>query len=273
MGEVTINELLEAGAHFGHQVSRWNPKMRPYIFASKGGIHILDLEQTARQLKVAARFVSDIVAQGHTCLFVGTKPQAKEVIEAEAKRCQMLYVNTRWLGGMLTNFKTLKASIDRLGQLKVRRESPDYEKLLKKEKLLLDREIVKLERALSGISQMQTLPSVVFIVDPKEEDIVKREAMRLRIPIVAIVDSNCDPTGIDCLIACNDDALRAIQIVTRTIADACLEGSVRHQETLAKAAQKEAAEEKKEGAPLAKERTLGIKGRAYVARARAEDEK
>ena len=230
--EISVKELLEAGAHFGHQSSRWNPKMRPFIFTTKGGIHILDLDQTAQQIKKACKYVTDQVALGGAVLFVGTKKQARDLIAVESQRAGQFFVNIRWLGGMLTNFKTIKASIDRLNQLQKRKESPEFEKLVKKERLMIDRDIEKLERNLSGIRAMNNLPACVFIVDPKKEEIAKKEAIRLKIPVIAMLDSNCDPTGIDYLIAANDDAIRSIQLVTGAIAEACIEGSLRRQEAL-----------------------------------------
>lgn len=234
MPEVSVKDLLEAGAHFGHQVSRWNPRMRPYIFATKGGIHILDLDQTASYLHKATRFVTETAAAGGAVLFVGTKKQAKNVIEEEAKRSGQFFVTNRWLGGLLTNFKTIKASIERLITLEKLTASADFEKYTKKERLDVTREIEKLNNVLGGIKTMNHLPACLFIVDVKKEDIAKREANRLKIPVVAIVDTNCDPAGIDYLIPANDDALRSIQIITKAVADAAMEGYQRRQAALAK---------------------------------------
>jgi len=260
--EVSVKDLLEAGAHFGHQVSRWNPKMRPYIFSAKGGIHILDLEQTAEALKKACKFVTETVTLGNTVLFVGTKKQAKTIIEEEAKRTGQFYVCNRWLGGMLTNFKTIKASIDRLESLEKQAASPDFEKFTKKERLMAEREIAKLLNVLAGIRNMQKLPGCVFIVDPKKEDIAKKEAKRLGIPIVAMLDTNCNPEGVDYVIPANDDAIRSIQLVTKAIGDACEEGGRRRQAMLVKEGLKEEGAEKAPG--LATEREMGGEVRAYV---------
>lgn len=242
MSEVTIKDLLEAGSHFGHQVSRWNPRMRPYIFATKGGIHILDLDQTTNFLKKACRFVADTVAAGGSVLFVGTKKQAKGVIEEEAKRVGQFFVTNRWLGGLLTNFKTIKASIERMENLEKQAASPDFEKFTKKERLDIARQIEKLNSVLGGIKSMRQPPGSLFIVDIKKEEIAKKEANRLKIPIVAMVDTNSDPQGIDYLIPANDDALRSIQVITKAVADACAEGYQRRQVALAK----EEGEEKKD---------------------------
>lgn len=257
--EVSVKDLLEAGCHFGHQISRWNPKMRPYIFTTKGGVHILDLEQTLLTLQKGCQFISDIVSLGGSVLFVGTKNQARPIIEEEAKRSGQFFVNSRWLGGLLTNFKTIKASIERLYSLEKLAESPDFEKYTKKERLTVEREIGKLNNLFSGIKTMAGMPGCLFIIDPRTEHIAKREANRLKIPIVALVDTNCDPDGIDHIIPANDDAVRSIQIITKAIADACLEGSRRRQEILVK----EGKEEEKK-APFAKEKEIKEKGKAYV---------
>lgn len=271
MSEVSVKELLEAGCHFGHQVSRWNPKMRPYIFATKGNIHILDLDQTVVALNKASQFILDVVAQGHQILFVGTKPQAKPIIEEEAKRCGQYYVKHRWLGGLLTNFKTIKASIERLHRLEAQTNSPDFEKYTKRERLEIEREITKLNGLFSGIKTMTHLPGCLFIIDPKTEEIAKREAFRLKIPIVAIVDTNCDPRGIDYLIPANDDAVRSLKIITKTIADACEEGCKQHQEILAQA-EKEEKEEGEKPTPLISEKEIKEKGKAFIGRRRKEEE-
>ncbi len=225
MGVISIRALLEAGVHFGHQTRRWNPKMKPYIFGARNGIYIIDLQQTARMFEEAYRFVVRTVAQGGKVLFVGTKKQAQEIIRQEAERCGMYYVNNRWLGGTLTNFRTIKASIDRLNKLEAMKEEGKFSYLTKKEVLTLEREIAKLNRSLGGIKEMPGLPDAVFIIDVRKERIAVAEAMRLNIPIVAVVDTNCDPDGIDYVIPGNDDALKAIQLFTSKIADAVLEGS------------------------------------------------
>lgn len=267
MSEVSIKDLLEAGSHFGHQVSRWNPRMRPYIFATKGGIHILDLDQTANYLKKAVKFVAETVALGGSVLFVGTKKQAKNVIEEEAKRTGQFFVSNRWLGGLLTNFKTIKASIERMINLEKLTASADFEKYTKKERLEVTREIEKLNNVLGGIKTMNHLPACLFIIDTKKEDIARREANRLKIPVVAIVDTNCDPMGIDYLIPANDDALRSIQVITKAIADAAAEGYQRRQAALAKEEgdEKPSAPDDKRG-PLVAEVKIEAKGRAFVAK-------
>lgn len=270
MPEVSVKDLLEAGCHFGHQVSRWNPKMRPYIFATKGNIHILDLDQTAVALNKAAQFITDCVAQGHSVMFVGTKPQARLIIEQEAKRCGQFYISNRWLGGLLTNYKTIKASIDRLHQLEKQTASLDFEKYTKRERLTVEREIQKLNSIFFGIKTMERMPGCLFIIDPKTEDIAKREACRLKIPIVAIVDTNSDPDGIDYLIPANDDAIRSLQLITQTMADACEAGAKQRQEILAREEKDESKEEAK-SAPLITEKEIKEKGRAFVGRPRREE--
>ncbi len=221
---VTMKQLLEAGVHFGHQKRRWNPKMKRYIFSQRNGIYIINLQETLRLLTVAYNFVRDTVADGGIVLFVGTKKQAQEVIKEEATRCGMYYVNHRWLGGMLTNFTTIASRINRLKELEDMKESGTYELLPKKEVSRLERERQKLERNLGGIRDMKRLPDVIFIVDPRKEAIAVAEANRLGIPVVAIVDTNCDPDPIDYVIPGNDDAIRSIKLITSVIADAVEEG-------------------------------------------------
>src|SRR5215510_905504 len=228
MAALTMKELLEAGVHFGHQTKRWNPKMQKYIFGERNGIYIIDLQKTLKKFREAYGFMRDLAAQGGTVLFVGTKKQAQEAVFEEAMRCGMFYVNHRWLGGTLTNFATIRRSITRLKKLDEMKESGEYERLPKKEVLGLEREREKLERALVGIKQLDRLPSAVFIIDPKKEDIAVEEAQRLAIPIVAIVDTNCDPSGIDYPIPGNDDAIRSVRLITSRIADAVLEGAGTH---------------------------------------------
>jgi small subunit ribosomal protein S2 len=232
-----MKELLEAGVHFGHQTKRWNPKMQKYIFGERNGIYIIDLQKTLKKFREAYGFMRDLAAQGGTVLFVGTKKQAQEAVFEEATRCGMFYVNHRWLGGTLTNFATIRKSITRLKKLDEMKESGEYERLPKKEVLGLEREREKLERALVGIKQLERLPSAVFIIDPKKESIAVEEARRLAIPIVAIVDTNCDPTGIDYPVPGNDDAIRAVRLITSRMADAVNEG----RGTLAKEEAEEAA--------------------------------
>jgi small subunit ribosomal protein S2 len=219
-----MKALLEAGVHFGHQTRRWNPKMKKFIFAERNGIHIIDLEQTVNCLEEACRFAADLVAAGHTLLFVGTKRQAQDTIESEAKRCGMPYVNTRWLGGTLTNFHTIQGRIDYLVRLEDTKARGELEHLTKKETLRTDEEITRLNRYLGGIKEMTTLPGAVFIIDTTKEDIAVAEALRTDIPIAALVDTNCDPEVIDYPVPSNDDAIRAIKLITARVADAVLEG-------------------------------------------------
>jgi small subunit ribosomal protein S2 len=224
MAALTMKELLEAGVHFGHQTKRWNPKMQKYIFGERNGIYIIDLQKTLKKFREAYAFVRDLAAGGGTMLFIGTKKQAQETVFEEAGRCTMFYVNQRWLGGTLTNFATIRKSIARLKKLEEMKETGEFERVPKKEALELDREREKLEKALIGIKVMDSLPSAVFIIDPRKEKIAVAEAQRLGIPIVAIVDTNCDPSGIDYPIPGNDDAIRAVRLITSRIADAILEG-------------------------------------------------
>ncbi|MFO7153372.1 MAG: 30S ribosomal protein S2 [Caldicoprobacter oshimai] len=224
MAVINMKQLLEAGVHFGHQTRRWNPKMAPYIFTERNGIYILDLQKTVKMLEQAYNFVREVAAEGKGVLFVGTKKQAQESIETEAKRCGMFYVNHRWLGGMLTNFTTISQRIRRLKELEEMEANGMFDVLPKKEVIKLRAEKEKLEKNLGGIKEMRELPGAVFIVDPKKEHIAVREARILGIPIVAIVDTNCDPDEIDYVIPGNDDAIRAIKLITSKIADAVLEG-------------------------------------------------
>ena len=228
MAALTMKELLEAGVHFGHQTKRWNPKMQKYIFGERNGIYIIDLQKTLKKFREAYAYVRDLAAGGGTLLMVGTKKQAQETVLEEAGRCGMYYVNHRWLGGTLTNFATIRKSITRLKKLDEMKETGDYERLPKKEVIVLEREREKLQHALVGIRNLDRLPSAVFIIDPKKETIAVEEAQRLAIPIVAIVDTNCDPTGIDYPIPGNDDAIRSVRLITSRIADAVLEGAGTH---------------------------------------------
>ena len=224
MSTVTMKQLLEAGVHFGHQTKRWNPKMKEYIFGSRNGIYIIDLQKTVRLFKEAYKFISDTVAKKGHILFVGTKKQAQDSISEEAQRAGMFYVNQRWLGGTLTNFRTIKKNVERLKKLEKMKEDGTFEALPKKEVLGLEKERAKAEKTLGGIKDMTKLPGGLFIVDPRKEDIAVREARKLGIPIVAIVDTNCDPDEVDFIIPGNDDAIRAIRLISSKIADACLEG-------------------------------------------------
>lgn len=232
MAVITMKELLEAGVHFGHQTRRWNPKMKPYIFGSRNGIYIIDLQKTVKLFQQAYNFVIEAVASGETVLFVGTKPQALDIIREEATRCGMYYVNRRWLGGMLTNFKTIMQRVERLKELDVMFDEGGISKFPKKEVLKLAREREKLETNLGGIKDMKHLPGVLYVVDTPKEKIAVAEANKLGIPIVAIIDTNSDPDVIDYPIPGNDDAIRAIKLVTSRIADACIEGRSRYEESL-----------------------------------------
>ncbi len=223
MAVVSMKQLLEAGVHFGHQTRRWNPKMARYIFTERNGIYIIDLQKTVKKLDEAYGFVRDTVLDGGEILFVGTKKQAQESIKEEAERCGMHFVNARWLGGMMTNFQTIRRRVDRLAQLKNMREDGTFDLLPKKEVSKLELEIEKLEKYLGGVKDMNKLPAALFIVDPRKEHIAVAEAHRLGIPIVAIVDTNCDPDEIDYVIPGNDDAIRAVKLIAGAMADAVLE--------------------------------------------------
>ena len=227
MVSVTMKELLEAGVHFGHQVRRWNPKMKEYIFGERNGIYIIDLQKTQRMFREAIAFVTNLIAEdkGKTVLFVGTKRQAQDAIREEAEKCGQFYVNQRWLGGLLTNFQTVQKSIKRLKDLESMQIDGRYEKMTKKERIKLDRERESLNKNLAGIKSMSRLPDAVFIIDVKKEEIAVAEANRLGIPIVAVVDTNCSPEGIDYVIPGNDDALRAVRLFASRIADAIVEGN------------------------------------------------
>lgn len=223
---ISVKQLLEAGAHFGHLTGHWDPRMKTYIFTQRNGIHIIDLEQTATLLDKACTYVRDSVSDGESLLFLGTKKQAQEVIEEEAKRCGMYYVNQRWLGGMLTNFAVIQARIDYLVRLEDRKERGELDYLTKRENLKVEKEISRLNKLLGGFKEMTTLPGAIFIVDPTKERIALAEAKKVGVPIVAMVDTNCNPTGIDYPIPANDDAIKAIRLVCGMIADAVLQGKL-----------------------------------------------
>ncbi len=225
MAVITMKQLLEAGVHFGHQTRKWNPKMKKYIFAARNDIHIIDLQLTVGLVEEAYNFVVDTVKAGKSILFVGTKKQAQEAIKEEATRCGQFYINSRWLGGTLTNFKTIRSRIDRLNKLQRMEESGDFDLLPKKEVLGLKKEMAKLEANLGGIREMKTLPGALFIVDPHNEEIAVQEARKLHIPIVAITDTNCDPDLIDYVIPGNDDAIRAVKLLSSVIANAVIEAN------------------------------------------------
>jgi len=243
-----MRELLEAGVHFGHQTKRWNPKMKPYIFGARNGIYIIDLQQTVHMFKDAYDFILQIATSGKSILFVGTKKQARETIYEEANRAEMYYVHNRWLGGMLTNFETIKQSISRLQHLKTIENDGTINNYPKKERTQLAKEREKLDSVIGGISDMNGLPGAIFVVDPKKEAIAVREGKRLGIPIVAVVDTNCDPDDIDFIIPGNDDAIRSVRLLTSKIADACIEGAKRFAEKRVAETDKDGGEEQMEAA-------------------------
>ena len=248
MAVVSMKQLLEAGVHFGHQTRRWNPKMAPYIYTERNGIYIIDLAKTVKKLEEAYNFVRDISADGGYVLFVGTKKQAQDAIREEAARCGGYYVNARWLGGMLTNFRTMRTRIDRLAQLRKMEEDGTFAMLPKKEVIKHQGEIEKLEKYLGGVKEMKKLPAALFIVDPRKERNAIAEARKLNIPIVAIVDTNCDPDEIDYVIPGNDDAIRAIRLIAATMANAAIEGRQGEDAAAAEAPAEAPAEEAAEAA-------------------------
>ena len=247
---ISMKQLLEAGVHFGHQTRRWNPKMAEYIFTQRNGIHIVDLQKTVKKIEEAYAFVRDLSSEGGTVLFVGTKKQAQDAIKEEAQRCGMYYVNVRWPGGMLTNYKTIKKSIARLNKLKKFEEDGTFDLLPKKEVLEHKKDIADLEKNYGGIKDMERLPSAIFVVDPKKERNAVLEAKKLGIPMIAIVDTNCDPEEADYVIPGNDDAIRAIRLISSVIANAVIEG---HQGTDAFAAEEKAEETEEEAKEAASE--------------------
>ncbi|MBR5491005.1 MAG: 30S ribosomal protein S2, partial [Oscillospiraceae bacterium] len=224
MAVVSMKQLLEAGVHFGHQTRRWNPKMSEYIYMERNGIYIIDLQKTVKKLEEAYSFVRSVAENGQSVLFVGTKKQAQDAVKEEAERVGMFYVNARWLGGMLTNFKTMRTRVERLAQLKKMQEDGTFDMLPKKEVIKLLHEMEKLEKYLGGVKEMKKLPGALFVVDPRKEHNAIAEARKLRIPIVAIVDTNCDPDEVDYVIPGNDDAIRAIRLISATMANAIIEG-------------------------------------------------
>ncbi|MBI5099022.1 MAG: 30S ribosomal protein S2 [Nitrospirae bacterium] len=241
---VTMKDLLEAGVHFGHQVKRWNPKMKKYIFGQRNGIYIIDLQKTVKMFEDAYNFIKDISSKGETVMFVGTKKQAQDVIIEEARRAQSFYVNQRWLGGMLTNFTTVKQGIDKLKKIEKMKEDGTYDLLTKKEVAKYEAERMRLEKNLSGVKEMGNLPGAVFIVDPKKESIGVAEAKKLSIPIVGLVDTNCDPDDIDYVIPGNDDAIRSIKLITSKMAEAILEGKNILNKTISDTSEKASIAEK-----------------------------
>jgi len=228
--KVTMRQMLEAGLHFGHQTRRWNPKMKPYIYGPRNGIYIVNLDATMKLFRKAYAYILDVVADGGTVMFVGTKRQAQAIIREEAERCGMFFVNHRWLGGMMTNFQTIKHSVDRLKKIESMQKDGTINRFPKKEILKMEKERVKLDRNIGGIKDMRVLPDVLFVIDPRKEDIAVGEARKLNIPVVALTDTNCDPDGIDCVIPGNDDAIRAIKLISSQIAGAVLEGKARRGE-------------------------------------------
>ena len=224
MSVISMKQLLEAGVHFGHQTRRWNPKMAPYIFTERNGIYIIDLQKTVKKVEDAYNFVRELASEGQTLLFVGTKKQAQEAVKEEAERCDMFFVNERWLGGMLTNFQTIQRRINRLRELENMEAKGVFDVLSKKEVLALRHEMDRLQKFLGGIKNMNKLPGALFVIDPRKERIAIAEARKLGIPIVAIVDTNCDPDEIDYVIPGNDDAIRAVKLLTAKVADAIIEG-------------------------------------------------
>jgi small subunit ribosomal protein S2 len=232
MVSVSIKDLLDAGVHFGHQTARWNPKMKQFIFGERNGIYIIDLQQTHQQFQKALEFVDNITSNGEKVLFVGTKKQAQEIVEEEARKCSMFFVTNRWLGGTLTNFKTIRTSIEKLLELERIGQSEIAKQRTKKELSIMEKDRVKLERALGGIKMMRKLPGAIFVIDPKKEKIAIAEAAKLGIPIIAVTDTNCDPDGIDYVIPGNDDAIKSIKLFAGILREACVEGQLKHQEKL-----------------------------------------
>ncbi len=272
MAYLTMKQLLESGVHFGHQTRRWNPKMKSYIFGARNGIYIIDLQQTVRLFRHSYDFVRDATSKGARVLFVGTKKQAHKSIEEEARRCGMFYVNNRWIGGFLTNFATVKKSIARLNKLDKIEEGEDFVGT-KKERLMLEREKLRLEKYLGGVREMKAPPTVMFVVDSKKETIAIKEAQKLGITVVAIVDSNCDPDEVDMVIPGNDDAIRAIKLFSSSIADACIEGKAIHEAALQSQAEeaaqaakpKEAAADSSASLEKAPQKSVAVQGEAAVA--------
>ena len=282
MSKIELTQLIESGAHFGHLTRRWNPKMRPYIFMEKNGIHIIDLKKTQIAIAEAADQLREIVSQGGTVLFVGTKKQAKGVIAQEAKRCGMNWVSERWLGGMLTNFSTIRKSISRMQKIDKMESDGTFEKITKKEQLFRTRERDKLRKILDGVETMKRMPNAIFVVDIKKESIAINEALRLNIPIFAIVDTNCNPDPIDYIIPSNDDAARAIEFISKVMADAVNEGLQKYNEVKAEKAaekerikkeEKEGEEEKKSGKPRIRKVKFNEKGERKDVTAKKNDQK
>ncbi len=270
MSAVTLEQLLAAGVHFGHLTRRWNPKMKPYIFMTRNGIHIIDLKKTQQALDKALKVVYEVVSEGYEVMFVGTKPQAKDIITTEAQRCNMFYVTHRWLGGMLTNFATIKKSIKHYKNLEKMSTDGTYEKISKKERLMIEREKEKLYRVLSGILEMKRLPGLLFVVDINKEHLAVHEARKMNIPIVAMVDTNVDPTLVDYPIPANDDAAKSISLITSKIAETIIEARQKLQE---KKALEEAAEKEKKKAQQPKEAKREVKDKEVKKEAKKEPKK
>ena len=272
MSRVQLTELIEAGAHFGHLTRRWNPKMKPYIFMEKNGIHIIDLKKTQSLISEAAEIMSKFVAEGRSVLFVGTKKQAKGVIESEARRCNSNWVSERWLGGMLTNFATIRKSVKRLNNIEKQETDGTFEKITKKERLFLSREKDKLKKVLEGVESMNKLPGALFIVDIKKESIAVKEAKRLNIPVFAMVDTNCDPDEIDYIIPANDDAVKTVELITKSIAEAVIEGQAKLKEKKAEEAA-ERERQKKEREKEKEEEKKKIEAEREAAKAEKAEKK
>ena len=265
MAYLTMKQLLESGVHFGHQTRRWNPKMKSYIYGARNGIYIIDLQQTVKLFKEAHDFIKDATARGGKVLFIGTKKQAQKSIEDEAKRCGMYYVNSRWIGGFLTNFSTIKKSIQRLNKLDNIEGNPEFADMTKKEKLMLSREKERLEKSLGGVRGLNTLPQTIFVVDSKKEYIAIKEARKLGLKVVAIVDTNCDPDEVDYIIPGNDDAIRAIKLFTSAMADACIDGAAKYNEKLQASREGAEAAAKEEAVPAAEAPLEGAEAVASAA--------
>jgi small subunit ribosomal protein S2 len=271
MSKVELTHFIQAGAHFGHLTRRWNPKMKPYIFMEKNGIHIIDLKKTQKLLDDAANKLMELVSSGKPVLFVGTKKQAKTVIESEARRCSSNWVSERWLGGMLTNFSTIRKSVKRLKNIEKQETDGTFEQITKKERLFLSRELEKLKKVLEGVESMNKLPGALFVVDIRKESIAVKEALKLNIPVFAMVDTNCDPDMIDYLIPANDDAVKTIELITKSIADAVIEGQAKLNEQKAEeAAEKERL--KKEREKEKEEQKKKAKAEKEAEKARADKE-
>ena len=272
MSKVELTQLIQAGAHFGHLTRRWNPKMKPYIFMEKNGIHIIDLKKTQSLISEAAEIMSKFVAEGRSVLFVGTKKQAKGVIESEARKCNSNWVSERWLGGMLTNFATIRKSVKRLNNIEKQETDGTFEKITKKERLFLSREKDKLKKVLEGVESMNKLPGALFIVDIKKESIAVKEAKRLNIPVFAMVDTNCDPDEIDYIIPANDDAVKTVELITKSIAEAVIEGQAKLKEKKAEEAA-ERERQKKEREKEKEEEKKKIEAEREAAKAEKAEKK